>query len=200
MRLPLRLMPSSCAASILYWRMAAWEAFCDARAVTRPRPLAAGFFAAEEVDVLFFAVLPLFDAVLFFAAGADFVLLAVLRGPLARVLAALLRLLAVVLLEAMVFAAWVLLEAVGFFAVEEEDVLFFAVLLLFGAALLFAAGADFVLLAVLRVLLAPLAKVLAALLRAEALLLLLARVLAALLLPAGLLAVDLLVGICVSLL
>jgi len=171
--------------------MAACEAFCDARAVTRPRPLAAGFFAAEEADSLFFAVLlleaaPLFE-VLFFAAGADFVLLAplflevVLRGPLARVFAALLRLLAVVLLEAMVFAAWVLLEAVGVFAVEEDVVLFFAVLF-------FAAGVDFV----------PLPRVLAALLRAEALLLSLARVLAALLLLAAL--VDLLVGICVSLL
>ena len=186
--------------------MADWEAFCDARAVTRPRPLAAGFFAAEEVDVLFFVELLLFDAVLFFAAGADFVLLAVAlleavpRGPLARVLAALLRLLAVVLLDAMVFAAWVLLEAVGFFAEEEVDVLFFVVLF-------FAAGADFELLAVLRVLLAPLAKVLAALLRAEALLLFLARVFALallealLLLLAALLAlVDLLAGICVSLL
>jgi len=176
--------------------MAAWEAFCDARAVTRPRPPAAGFFAAEDADVLFFAVPLLFEAVLFFAAGADFVLLAVLllgvvllpeavvRGPLARVLAALLRLLAVVLLDAMVFAAWVLLEAVGFFAAEDADVLFFAVPLLFEA-----------------VLLVPLARVLAALLRAEALLLFLARVFAALLLLAVLpVPADLLVGICVSLL
>jgi len=170
--------------------MAAWEAFCDARAVTRPRPLVVIF--SEEADVLFFEA-PLFEvvlfAVLFFAAGADFVVLAVARGPLARVLAALLRLLAVVLFEASVFAAWVLLEAEGFFAVEEEDVLFFV------------AGADLVLPAALRVLLLPLAKVLAALLRAEALLLSLARVLAALLLLAALPALaGLLVGICVSLL
>jgi len=207
--------------------MAAWEAFCAAWEVTRPRP-SAGFFA-EEADVLFFAVLPLervpLLAVLFFAAGADFVLLAlariplpaalraplavalleeaVLRGPLARVLAALLRLLAVVLLEAMVFAAWVLLEAVGFFAVDEVEVDFLA------AVPLFAAGADFVLLAVAlllavaRVLLVlpdrvPLARVLAALLFAEAPALFFARVLAALLLPAAL--VVLLVGIFVSLL
>jgi len=137
----------------------------------------------EDADALFFA-LPLPEA--------GFVLLVVLRGPLARVLAALLRLLAVVLPEAMVFAAWVLAEAVGFFAVEEAEVFF--------ALPLFAAGVDFVLLAVLRVLLLPLARVLAALLRAEALLLL-ARVLAALLLLAVLLALaGLLVGICVSLL
>ena len=190
------MMPSSCAASILYWRMAVWVAFCDARAVTRPRPLVAGFFAVEEEDVLFFAGVlldALFEAVLFFAAGEDFVLLAVplleavARGPLARVLAALLRLAAVVLLEAMVFAAWVLLEAVGVFAVEEDP--FFAAPL-FEAALFFAAGVDFV----------PLAKVLAALLRAEALPLSFDRVLAALLLPAVLPAlVGLLVGICVSL-
>jgi hypothetical protein len=158
--------------------MAACEAFCEARAVTRPRPLAGAFFAAgEEAGALFFEALLL--AALFFAAGADFVLLAAPRGPLARVLAALLRLLAVVLPEAMVFAAWVLLEAVG-------------------AALFFAAGAGFALLALSRV---PLAKVLAALLRAEALLLSLARVLAALLLLAALPALaGLLVGICVSLL
>ena len=168
LRLPFRLMPSSCAASILYCRRAACEVFCEARAVTRPRPPAAGFFVEEELDVLFFAVL-LF-AVLFFAAGADFVLL-----PLARVLAALLRLAAVVLLEAIVFAAWVLAAAVGFFAVEE--VLFFAVL-------------------VFAVLLLTLANVLAALLRAEALLPLFASVLAALLLPEA----GLLVAICISLL
>jgi len=149
--------------------MAAWVAFCAAWEVTRPRPSEA-FFVVEEA---------------LFAAGADFVLLAALRGPLARVLAALLREAALVPLEAMVLAAWVLAEALGFFA-AVEDLL---------AVLLFAAGADFVLLALLRV---PLAKVLAALLREEALLPSLARVLAALLLLAVL--VDLLVGICVSLL
>jgi len=126
-------------------------------------------------------------AVLLFAAGADFVLLAALRLPVARVFAALLRLLAVVLPEAMVFAAWDLLEAVGFFAVDAAVVVFFV------AVLLFAAGADFVLL--------PLAKVLAALLFAEALVLFFARVLAAPLLLALLaVPVDLLVGIYVSLL
>jgi len=139
-----------------------------------------------EDDVLFFAE-PLF-AVLFVA-----------RGPLARVLAALLREAALVPSDAMVLAAWVLAEALGFLAVEEALRL---------AVLFFAAGEDFVLLAVPRALLAlplfeavprgPLAKALAALLFAEALPLSLAKVLAALVLPE--VPVDLLVGICVSLL
>jgi hypothetical protein len=166
--------------------MAAWVAFCAAWEVTRPRPSV--FFAAEEEGLFFAAVLfeaLLFEAVLFevlfFAEGPDFVLEAVLRGPLARVLAALLRLAAVVPLEAMVFAAWVLLAAVGVFGLLLE------VVPLFGAVLFFAAE--------LRGLLA---RVLAALLRAEALLPFFARVLAAEALLAAL--AGLLVGICVSLL
>jgi len=103
----------------------------------------------------------------------------------------------------MVFAAWVLAEAVGFFVAEE--VALFALPRL--AVLLFAAGADFVLLAVLRVLFVVLleavprgllARVLAALVFEAALLPLFARVFAAAVLPA--VPVDLLVGICVSLL
>ncbi len=152
--------------------MAACDAFCAASEVTRPRPLAAGFFA----DVLFLAV-PLLEALLFaalfFAEGADFVLVAL--GPLASVLAALVRAADVVPLVASVFAALVLAGLLGAdFAAD-----FFAVLF-------FAAGADLVLEAR-----GPLASVFAALLRAEALLLFLASVFAAVDF------VDLLVGISV---